>query len=155
MRDDYSRKPAFASYRDLVHSLSRLSPPCAIDGAARSSFDRVHSRLGRRGVEVRGTALLPGCPSRAVEGVRVFVARRASRGRCRFLTPQHRFGALRSCRRPVLLGTRGTTVWRFAARVSLSPGLYEAGVRALDLRHRLEGPRRGRNVLWVRVRRAR
>lgn len=155
MRDDYSPKPAFGAYRDLVHSLSRLSPPCTIDGAARSSFDRAHSDVGRRGVNLRGIALLPGCPSRAVEGVRVFVARRAGQGRCRFLTPQHRFGLLRSCRRPVWLGAEGASHWRFAVRAALSPGLYESGVRALDLRHRLEGPRRGLNVLWVRVRPAR
>ncbi|MEA2389990.1 MAG: hypothetical protein QOK31_99 [Solirubrobacteraceae bacterium] len=152
MLDDYSPKPAFGAYRDLVHSLSRRNPPCSPAARPASRFDFAHSHLTRRGVALRGRSAERGCRAAAIRSAGVFVARRLRDGRCRFLARGRSLGAPRSCRRPLFLIARGRAAWRLAVRVRLPRGLYEAGVRARDARGRVETARRGRNVMWVRLR---
>jgi hypothetical protein len=152
MRDNYSPKPAFGAYRDLVHALSRRSTDCRVRAVPASVFDRRRSRIERHGVVLRGRSAESGCAARPIQAVKVFVALHLRGDRCRYLTRGARLSATRPCRRRVLLSLSGTATWRLAARRSLPAGLYEAGVGARDTLGRREPARRGRNRLWVRVR---
>jgi hypothetical protein len=156
--DDYSPKPAFFAYRDLVHSLSpppaAIPPPpttCVDTAPPVSRLDRHHSRATRRGVTLSGTASDRGCGG-ALREVRVFVSLPVSRGRCRFLTAASRLAPAGDCRRPRLLAVRGTTRWRFSASARLPAGRYELGVRAVDRAGHAERARGYENRWWLRVR---
>ena len=90
-------------------------------------------RAGRR-VTLRGRATDRGCGR--VGRVEVAVARRAGKGRCRFVTSRGRLTRRRSCRRPRFLEAQGRETWTLKLR--LKPGRYRAVARAVDT-----GARRG------------
>ena len=134
MRDDYTPKPAFGAYRDLIAELActdRAAPATAIAPVRRRG----------RALTVSGTARDEGCAS-GVARVDVAIARAAGPGRCRFLKSNRRLSAPRSCRRPVLHRASGTTGWSLTARVPVN-GRYRVTARATDSAgHRPRSPAR-------------
>jgi hypothetical protein len=137
LRDDYSPKPAFETYRALIAELA------CTDRTAPSTRIAV-ARVRRRRLEVSGTALDRGCSTGFT--VDVAVARAAGRGRCRFVGADGRLSAPRPCRRPVLLRAQGSTAW--TARLRLPRGRYRVTARGRDAAGNKERPGRGRVVRY-------
>ena len=123
MLDDYTPKPAFGAYRELITELA-----CVDSRGPTSTIASARVR-GRR-LTIAGTAADEGCAT-GVARVQVAVARAARGGRCRFVKPDGRLSAPRSCRRPVLLPASGTTAWSATARPPLR-GRYRVTARARD-----------------------
>ena len=123
MLDDYTPKPAFGAYRELIAELA-----CTDRQAPATGISPV-SRRGRA-LSIFGTAGDEGCAS-GVARVDVAIARAAGPGRCRFVKANGRFAAPRSCRRPVLLRAEGKSPWSLTARV-LARGRYRVTARSTD-----------------------
>jgi hypothetical protein len=127
MRDDYTPKPAFATYRNLIAELGArpgcrdLTPPRASLGVA---------RVRNRRLIARGTARDGRCPS-GVARVYLAVARTAGRGRCRFVTARGRLTRARRCRRPVLIEGFGREAWLGGVKLPRR-GRYRVTARAVD-----------------------
>lgn len=115
----------------------------------KSKLSRRTVRLKRGRVSVRGRSRDHGCHAK-LAAVLVSVAR-VKGHRCRFLQANGRLGALRKCRRPVLLRAKGTRKWKLVTRAHLKRGHYRVLVRAVDRRGNRERPSR-RNHLKTRVR---
>ncbi len=126
---------------------------CADRTRPRSVLSTRTSRIGARRILVRGRASDRGCRGRAgttsrrgaLRSVSVAVARRVG-ARCRFLSARGRFGAARSCRRPVFLRARGTTAWRLQLRGRFPRGRYQVSVRARDRAGNVERPAAARRL---------
>ena len=127
MRDDYTPKPAFGAYRDLIAALG-ARPSCEDVNPPVAAIRRARVR-GRRLV-VSGRASDTSCAS-GVAHVDVAVSRAAGRGRCRFVTARGRLSEPRRCRRPVLVRAHGTTAWDLSLRLPRS-GRYRVTARARD-----------------------
>jgi DNA-binding beta-propeller fold protein YncE len=107
---------------------------CADRVAPRSWVERRRSTLSRGGVVVRGRAS-DACDGRSpgrVDRVLVSVGRLEGRGRCRFVRPDGRLGATRSCYRPVFRRASGGARWALRVARRLPPGLYQAHSQAVD-----------------------
>ncbi|MEA2444733.1 MAG: hypothetical protein QOJ12_2025, partial [Thermoleophilales bacterium] len=117
-------------------------------------------RLTRRALRVRGTAKdLSNCRQKqaGVRSVIVSLAKRYRGNRCRYLQSSGRLGSLVSCRRPVYLPAKGTTVWTGAfKKLRLTRGTYALRIRAIDVSSNIErkARRRGplRNFRTIRLR---
>lgn len=117
------------------------SPPglCADARRPRSVLSRKRSRLRANRILLRGTASDRGCAGSTtarkrageVTKVSVAVARKAGT-RCRFLSARGRFGAARSCAKPVYLRAKGTRSWRLELKGRFPAGSYRVTVRARD-----------------------
>jgi hypothetical protein len=127
MRDDYTPKPAFATYRNLIAELG-ARPGCRDVTPPRA---RLHvARVKRRFLLAAGLAFDRTCPS-GVARVDVAVARTAGPGRCRFVTARGRLTRVRRCRRPVLIRAEGREAWVALARLPRR-GRYRVTARAVD-----------------------
>lgn len=118
-------------------------PPAAMASGStpcrdRSAPARVAVRVARRGrrVTLSGRASDRGCGR--IAQVRVAIARRQARSRCRFVTSTGRLGPARSCRKPWYLRASGRENWRLEVRRRLPAGRYISVARAVD-----SGGRRG------------
>jgi hypothetical protein len=81
----------------------------------------------------------------------VAISRRATHGKCRFVTKNGRLSHRRSCKRPHQLRAKGTRGWSVRIARRLPTGRYTLVVRALDRKGNREGTRKG-NTLRFRVR---
>ena len=108
-----------------------LSGRVSDTGTCRSGVDRVQVSLAR----------ITGPPTRT--GVN-----------CRFLTrsDSYRLTKPRNCRRPVLFDATGTGKWSYRFKVALKPGKYRVQARGIDRARNKETPRKGRNLVSLRVR---
>jgi hypothetical protein len=105
-------------------------------------------RLSRRQVLARGRSGDRGCAGLSA----VLVSISKPRGeRCRFVQANGRLSTRRSCRRPVLLRTRGVRAWRLSFRARLPRGRYRVLARAVDRLGNKERPA-GRALARARVR---
>ena len=137
MRDDYTPKPAFGTYRGLIAELG-----CRDASAPRATIAR--ARVFRRSLRVSGATADERC-SAGIARVEVAVARAAGPGRCRFVSARGRLSKPRRCRRPVLIRAAGTDAW--SARVRLPRrGRYRLTARATDRAGLKQSPGRGRIV---------
>ncbi|MDT7799260.1 MAG: hypothetical protein QOI78_2693, partial [Actinomycetota bacterium] len=144
-----------AAQRELTQAARRQAARCAGTGPS-STFDRRGIALRHRRLRLSGHTRRSGragC-ARKVRRVTVVVTWKV-RGRCRFLAPNGRLSARRSCARPVRLLAHGTTRWRLSRRASLPRGLYTVAVKAVDSTGRTERTRRHRNIAQFRVLRTR
>jgi dienelactone hydrolase len=109
------------------------STTCRDTTAPVSRVTRSSSRVSRKGLTLRGRSADAGCDEvpGAVVRVEVSVARQAGK-RCRFLQPDRRFGAPRSCLRASYLPAKGTRRWSFRRRMPLRRGTYRLLVRGAD-----------------------
>jgi hypothetical protein len=105
-------------------------------------------RLSRRQVLARGRSGDRGCAG--LSAVLVSISKPRAR-RCRFVQANGRLSARRSCRRPVLLRTRGKRAWSLSLHAHLPPGRYRVLARAVDRRGNKERPA-GRALARARVR---
>ena len=145
MRDDYTPKPAFGTYRDLIRELGAAPGPARCrDETPPTAVPRVVRVRGARRLTANGIARDRGCAT-GVARVQIAVARAAGRGRCRFVTRSGRLSGKRRCRRPVLITARGTKAWRMSARLPCR-GAYRVTVRATDAAGLKQSPGRGRVV---------
>jgi hypothetical protein len=119
---------------------------CADRRRPRSRLTRV--RLSRRQVLARGRSADRGCAG--LSAVLVSISKPRG-GRCRFVQANGRLSTRRSCRRPVLLRTRGLRAWRLSFRARLPHGRYRVLARAVDRRGNKEQPA-GRALARARVR---
>jgi hypothetical protein len=87
-------------------------------------------KFASSGLSLTGTAAAP-CPF-TITSVSIAIARRSHGGKCRFLQPNHTFGAPTRCKSPVFLAANGTTTWSFDDRSKLAPGTYWLWERAVD-----------------------
>jgi hypothetical protein len=146
MLDDYTPKPAFGAYRDLVGELGCIDqrpPSTRITGA--STYLSLLNLVGTTNDD-------PACATGAAR-VDVAVARPAGRGRCRFIVgdrPRH-LSRPRSCRRPILLRATGVKTWSLAV-TRIPRGRYRVTARARDAVGNKEPPR-ARTSVGVRTRR--
>lgn len=97
----------------------RSATDCAVRAAV------THAALGRRRVQVRGTATAT-CGG-ALPAVTVAVARRSG-SRCRFLGRDGRLGQARRCARPAGLRATGRARWRLTLPARLPAGRYAIAV---------------------------
>jgi hypothetical protein len=137
MRDDYTPKPAFETYRRLIGELACTDSAPPVTTIARAG-------VRRRVLSLNGGSADPGC-STGVARVQVAIARAARNGRCRFVNARGRLTVPRPCRRPVLIDATGTAAWRVAIRLPRA-GRYRVTARAVDAAGNKEPPRRGRIV---------
>lgn len=110
-------------------------------GTAGSCNDRIRprataagkKRLRGRTLRMHGRASDLGCANRKgfVVRVTVTILRHAGK-RCRFVAPDGRLTATRSCRRPIQLLANGTKKWSFRKRLRGPRGNYLVIVRAFD-----------------------
>jgi hypothetical protein len=83
----------------------------------------------------------------------VSVAKVKGRHGCRFLGKHGRLAQrMHGCRRPVLHRLKGKTHWHLKLRAHLPRGIYRVVVRAYDGAGNKERPKRGRNMLRLRIR---
>jgi hypothetical protein len=115
--------------------------------APTSSISRRTYRLQRGSIVLTGRASDRGCAARVAK-VRVAIAREASRRRCRFLQPNGRFAAPRSCHRTSYLTAFGTRRWRLGVRLTVPRGRYKFWSRAIDAAGNIE--RKSRRVNLAR-----
>ena len=116
-------------------------------------------RASRHGFFVRGHASERPCPGalasvrRQERVVRVFVSvyRQSGHGRCRFLRPNGRLTARRSCARQVRFRAIGAGVWSLRRHQHIPRGTYLIRADAVDALHTHQ-PRSGASVVRVRVR---
>ena len=135
MRDDYTPKPAFETYRALIAELG-----CTDRTAPRTRIRSARVRRGR--LTVTGTATDSGCAG--IRDVDVAVARRYSPRRCRFLTSEGALAPQRPCRAPLTIRAEAASRWTL--RVRLPRGRYRITVRGHDAAGNKERPVRGRVV---------
>ena len=106
-------------------------------------------------MNIKGTAHDLGC-SKRVARVTVALAKRAGRGRCRYLQGGGALGRKVSCRRPTYVQAKGTTKWSFHSARPLSGGTYVVRSRAIDAAGNLERKQRRkgrlRNFVTVKLR---
>jgi hypothetical protein len=152
-----------------------VTSPSASAAAGGACPDRVPpvTRLSKHGRKLRirggrvtlglgGTSRDKGCvsatlvPARTgVKVVNVSVQKVRGKGRgknCRFVKPNGKLTAFRSCRNPVLLPARGTGKWTFAKTYRLPAGHYRAVARGIDLSGNRELPAKRRNIVKFTVR---
>ena len=142
MLDDYTPKPAFGAYRELIAELG-----CTDTKAPHTQLYNASAYLSR--LYVAGTtADDESCPSGATR-VEVAVARRAGGGRCRFALGNRRLSKPRPCRRPILLRATGTKPWTFTLH-RVPRGRYRVTARARDAAGNKEPPR-ARKIVGVRT----
>ena len=111
-------------------------------GRTRGCIDRIAPRAvtSRRALLVRHGRLQVGgrasdrtCANRVARVARVVVRiARSAGGHCRFVKPSGRLTGPRSCARPVLLLTRGTSRWSLRLRLHVPAGTYKLLVQAVD-----------------------
>jgi hypothetical protein len=123
-----------------------VTPRCADKRPPRSRLTR--ARLSRRRLIVRGRSGDRGCAG--LSAVLVSISKPRA-GRCRFVQANGRLTAGRSCRRPVLLRTRGKRAWKLSLRARLPRGRYRVLARAVDRLGNKEQPA-GRALARARVR---
>ena len=132
MRDDYTPKPAFETYRGLIAELA-----CSDATGPRATV--TSARVRRRVLTVRAAATDEGCAT-GVRRVEVAVARAAGGSRCRFVRASGRLSAPRSCRRPIVIAGQ-------SVRVTLPRrGRYRVTARAHDRAGNKGRPSRSRVV---------
>ena len=138
-------------------------PPFSASGARcttlpTSRIAKRAARATRHGFFVRGNASERRCPGAApaiqdrqhVVHVFVSVYRAAGHGRCRFLRPNGRLTARRSCAKPVQFRTRGMGVWSVRRHQRIPRGTYLIRSDAVDgLGHHQRHS--GASVVRVRV----
>jgi hypothetical protein len=117
--------------------------------APRSSISRRALHAAGRHFSVRGHSRDRGCAR--LRRVYVAISKRASHGKCRFLTRNARLSHRRSCKRPHQIRAKGTRGWSLRIARKLPRGRYKLVVRALDRKGNREGARKG-NTLTFRVR---
>jgi hypothetical protein len=118
MRDDYTPKPAFATYRGLIAELG-----CTDTAGPRTTI--ASAAVRRRVLTAQAEAVDDGCAT-GIARVDIAVARAAGRKRCRFVTAAGRLSAPRSCRRPLVIAG-GSLNLRLPVR-----GRYRVTARAYD-----------------------
>ena len=142
------------------------SPQPPFSSSAARCTARPTSRIAKRAVRatrhgffVRGHASERPCPGalasvrRQERVVRVFVSvyRQSGHGRCRFLRPNGRLTARRSCARQVRFRAIGAGVWSLRRHQHIPRGTYLIRADAVDALHTHQ-PRSGASVVRVRVR---
>jgi murein tripeptide amidase MpaA len=135
-------------------------PVCADTFSPQSTFAKGPSRVGRRGLSLRGGSTDRGCTdpgtsflrASGVGKVQVSIARVVRGNRCRFLGTRG-FGKVRSCRsQQVYLDATGTTSWRLERKLRLPKGEYKLWVRGVDQAQNVERRDARRNFWRVFVR---
>jgi hypothetical protein len=105
-------------------------------------------------VKLTGTSSDPDPCASGVQRVEISMARvKGTDLNCRFIRSSNRFviTPFQNCRQPVLFIARGTTSWKFTFNVRLSPGKYRAQARAYDNVRNKETPKKGRNIIYFKV----
>jgi hypothetical protein len=146
------------SYTINELSPASLGPPVA----GENCFDTLppRSKIRRKGLHPRKHSLsLRGRASDRlcfgpgnVADVEVAVARRAGKGRCRFLEPDGEFGEVRSCGLRTYLPAEGAKRWRFHTPWDPQRGRYVLFSQAVDEVGNLETKTSGRNRARFRIR---
>ncbi|MGZ4280425.1 MAG: sialidase family protein [Solirubrobacteraceae bacterium] len=122
--------------------------------APQSTFSRRIRRVHGGRVRLSGRARDRGCGRLGAGRVareRVSIAR-ATGKRCRFLAPNRRFSAPRSCLRTSYLSARGTTRWSFVVPRRLPKGRYKLWARGIDSAGNVERKLNRRNLGRLTVR---
>jgi hypothetical protein len=122
---------------------------CTDKLAPRSSISRRALHAAGRRFSVRGHSRDRGCAR--LRRVYVAISKRASHGKCRFVTRNGRLSHRRSCRRPHRIRAKGLRGWSLRIARRLPAGRYKLVVSALDRKGNREGTRKG-NSLTFRVR---
>jgi hypothetical protein len=131
-----------------------------VDRLAPQSRFRGHARATRRGVRLRGTSVDLGCAggttghrkTATLRTVRVAIARRLARARCRFLRGDGTFGRAVRCTRTTYVTALGRSTWTLSIRGRLPRGRYVAWVRGVDAFGNVERKARPRNLTRFVVR---
>jgi hypothetical protein len=132
MRDDYTPKPAFATYRGLIAELG-----CTDTAGPQATI--ASATVKGRVLTVRAEGVDDGC-STGVARVDIAVAHAAGGQRCRFVKPGGRLSAPRSCRRPLVIAGESLKL-RLPVR-----GRYRVTARAYDRAGNKGAPSRSRVV---------
>jgi hypothetical protein len=125
------------------------------------------TRIGRRSVLARGTALDTDCTPRAqasragarrVAQTYVSIGRKVGGG-CRFLTARGRLSPRRDCRKQIFMRARvaanrrsAGSNWTFSRRVRLPRGRYFVLTRSRDLARQLERKPKRRELVYFSIR---
>jgi predicted outer membrane repeat protein len=127
-----------------------VDPPAVVPPVA-TKPDRTPPTTTIRRVKVKQPITLRGTAKDAgsVRSVGVSVARHVGR-RCRFLRKDGTFTKARSCRKNTFLNAKGTTTWSLKL-ASLPKGRYTIWSRGLDAAGNIEGAKRGRNLIALRI----
>ena len=87
-----------------------------------------------------------------VADVEVAVARRAGKGRCRFLQADGEFADPQSCEQKTFLPAEGAKRWHFRSPWHGTPGRYVVYSQAVDAVGNIETKQSGRNRARFRIR---